>query len=38
MYQFFNLVPVLTAAENIALPAVIAGEREADYRDAARRA
>ena len=27
VYQFFNLVPVLTAAENIALPAVIAGER-----------
>ena len=25
VYQFFNLVPVLTVAENIALPAVIAG-------------
>ncbi|MBI2169940.1 MAG: ABC transporter ATP-binding protein [Actinobacteria bacterium] len=25
VYQFFNLVPVLTAAENIALPAVISG-------------
>ena len=33
VYQFFNLVPVLTAAENIALPAVIAGEREASYRE-----
>ena len=33
VYQFFNLVPVLTAAENVALPAVIAGEREAAYRD-----
>jgi putative ABC transport system ATP-binding protein len=27
VYQFFNLVPVLTAAENVALPAVIAGDR-----------
>ena len=33
VYQFFNLVPVLTAAENIALPAVIAGEREPAYRE-----
>jgi putative ABC transport system ATP-binding protein len=33
VYQFFNLVPVLTAAENVGLPAVIAGEREASYRD-----
>jgi putative ABC transport system ATP-binding protein len=33
VYQFFNLVPVLTAAENIALPAVIAGQREAAYAD-----
>ena len=33
VYQFFNLVPVLTAAENVALPAVIAGEREPAYRD-----
>ncbi len=32
VYQAFNLVPVLTAAENIALPAVIAGRRPADYR------
>ena len=33
VYQFFNLVPVLTAAENIALPAVIAGARETSYRE-----
>jgi putative ABC transport system ATP-binding protein len=33
VYQFFNLVPVLTAAENIALPGVIAGQREAAYKD-----
>jgi putative ABC transport system ATP-binding protein len=32
VYQFFNLVPVLTAAENIALPAVIAGRPERAYR------
>jgi putative ABC transport system ATP-binding protein len=32
VYQFFNLVPVLTTVENIALPAVIAGERESHYR------
>ena len=32
VYQFFNLVPVLTAAENVALPAVIAGRREHDYK------
>jgi putative ABC transport system ATP-binding protein len=34
VYQFFNLVPVLTTAENIALPGVIAGVRP---REAARR-
>ncbi len=33
VYQFFNLIPVLTAAENVALPAVIAGAREASYRE-----
>jgi len=32
VYQFFNLVPVLTARENVALPAVIAGSRPAAYR------
>lgn len=32
VYQFFNLVPVLTAAENIALPAVIAGSKPAEHR------
>jgi putative ABC transport system ATP-binding protein len=31
VYQFFNLIPVLTAAENIALPAVIAGRPEHEY-------
>ena len=31
VFQFFNLVPVLTVAENVALPAVIAGERPASY-------
>ncbi len=32
VFQFFNLVPVLTVAENIALPKVIAGEDPAGYR------
>ena len=32
VYQFFNLVPVLTAAENVALPAVIAGQHPSAYR------
>lgn len=32
VYQFFNLVPVLTAAENIALPAVIAGSKPSEHR------
>ena len=32
VYQFFNLIPVLSAAENIALPAVIAGRAESTYR------
>ncbi len=35
VYQFFNLIPILTAEENVALPAVIAGRSEAQY--AARR-
>jgi putative ABC transport system ATP-binding protein len=31
VYQFFNLVPVLTARENVALPAVIAGQKPGAY-------
>ncbi len=31
VYQFFNLVPVLTAEENVALPAVIAGQSPSAY-------
>ena len=31
VFQFFNLVPVLTVAENIALPLVIAGEEPSSY-------
>jgi putative ABC transport system ATP-binding protein len=31
VYQFFNLVPVLTVEENVALPAVIAGQSSAAY-------
>ena len=30
VFQFFNLLPTLTAAENVLLPALIAGERPAD--------
>lgn len=33
IFQFFNLLPTLTAEENIALPLVIAGKRSRDYRD-----
>ena len=33
VFQFFNLVPVLTVAENIALPLVIAGARPDSYRE-----
>lgn len=33
VFQFFNLVPVLTVAENIALPKVIAGEAPDSYKD-----
>jgi putative ABC transport system ATP-binding protein len=33
VFQFFNLVPVLTVAENIALPRVIAGDRPDDYKE-----
>jgi putative ABC transport system ATP-binding protein len=31
VYQFFNLIPVLTVEENVALPAVIAGQASATY-------
>ncbi|MEY2473958.1 MAG: putative transport system ATP-binding protein [Actinomycetota bacterium] len=31
VYQFFNLVPVLTLEENVALPAVIAGQSPSTY-------
>jgi putative ABC transport system ATP-binding protein len=33
VFQFFNLVPVLTVSENIALPLVIAGVSPAGYRE-----
>src|SRR5688572_31243432 len=32
VFQFFNLVPVLSVEENISLPAVIDGKRPSDYR------
>jgi putative ABC transport system ATP-binding protein len=31
VFQFFNLLPTLTAAENVLLPALVAGERPANY-------
>jgi putative ABC transport system ATP-binding protein len=31
VFQFFNLVPVLSVAENVALPAVIDGKRPSEY-------
>jgi putative ABC transport system ATP-binding protein len=31
VFQFFNLLPTLTAAENVVLPALVAGERPAEY-------
>jgi putative ABC transport system ATP-binding protein len=31
VFQFFNLLPTLTAAENVVLPALVAGERPADH-------
>ena len=33
VFQFFNLVPTLTAAENVALPLLLEGKRYADVRD-----
>jgi putative ABC transport system ATP-binding protein len=31
VFQFFNLLPTLTAAENVVLPALVAGERPSAY-------
>jgi putative ABC transport system ATP-binding protein len=31
VFQFFNLLPTLTAAENVLLPALVAGERPAEH-------
>ena len=31
VFQFFNLLPTLTASENVVLPALVAGERPSDY-------
>jgi putative ABC transport system ATP-binding protein len=31
VFQFFNLLPTLTAAENVLLPALVAGEPPRDY-------
>jgi putative ABC transport system ATP-binding protein len=36
VFQFFNLLPALTAEENVLLPALIAGRREKAIRDRAR--
>jgi putative ABC transport system ATP-binding protein len=33
VFQFFNLLPTLTAAENVLLPALVAGEPPGDYAD-----
>jgi putative ABC transport system ATP-binding protein len=33
VFQFFNLLPTLTAAENVLLPALVAGVRADDYAD-----
>src|SRR5438445_6506342 len=33
VFQAFNLVPGMTAAENVALPAVLARHKSAEYRD-----
>jgi putative ABC transport system ATP-binding protein len=36
VFQFFNLLPALTAEENVLLPALIAGRRDSAIRDRAR--
>jgi ABC-type lipoprotein export system ATPase subunit len=33
VFQFFNLLPTLTAAENVLLPALVVGEKPAPYAD-----
>ena len=33
VFQFFNLMPTLTAAENVLLPALVAGESPSDHAD-----
>ncbi|WP_028064169.1 ABC transporter ATP-binding protein [Solirubrobacter soli] len=33
VFQFFNLLPTLTAAENVLLPALVAGEHPREYSD-----
>jgi putative ABC transport system ATP-binding protein len=33
VFQFFNLLPALTVEENVTLPAIIGGLRQASYRD-----
>ena len=33
VFQFFNLLPTLTAAENVLLPALVAGEHPREYAD-----
>src|SRR5205085_10137381 len=38
VFQAFNLVPVLSAADNVSLPAVIAGEKPAQFADRLERA
>lgn len=37
IFQFYNLVPTLTAAENVALPLMIDGQKISSYRDKVRR-
>ncbi len=36
VFQFYNLLPALTAEENVLLPALIAGDRDLQVRDRAR--